>query len=151
MDRFYKLGVDLAVAEALGKKIGIDWDKAEFAPSDLQAGYDVELEHGKRDSETNVTSDDPETTARIAWAHLKEIPDYYQRLAKMEKKGDTEEGGGPSTPIDVPAVHKWLAGLGASPEDIQVHEYADEKGYNVHNLETVLYDLAFRKARNDNV
>lgn len=25
-------------------------------------------------------------TAKIAWAHLKEIPDYYTRLMKMEKE-----------------------------------------------------------------
>ena len=32
----------------------------------------------------NVTDDDDLTTGRIAWAHLKEIPDYYTRLAVME-------------------------------------------------------------------
>lgn len=47
-------------------------------------GLAVELEHGARDPETNVTGDDLESTGRIAWAHLKEIPDYYARLAKME-------------------------------------------------------------------
>jgi hypothetical protein len=35
-------------------------------------------------NETNVTNDDLEATAKIAWAHLKEIPDYYTRLNKME-------------------------------------------------------------------
>jgi hypothetical protein len=25
-------------------------------------------------------------TGKIAWAHLKEFPDYFTRLAKMEKK-----------------------------------------------------------------
>ena len=36
------------------------------------------------DPETNVTEDDLAVTAKIAWAHLKELPDYYTRLAKME-------------------------------------------------------------------
>jgi hypothetical protein len=44
----------------------------------------VELEHGRRDPATNVTDDDPETTAKIALAHLNELPDYYDRLAVME-------------------------------------------------------------------
>ena len=39
---------------------------------------------GRRYPETNVTDDDPETTGRIAWAHLKEMPDYYERLERME-------------------------------------------------------------------
>ena len=47
-------------------------------------GLGVELEHGRRDPETDVTGDDPLTTGKIALAHLREIPDYYTRLAAME-------------------------------------------------------------------
>lgn len=96
------LGVNLAPADAgfqkeaaeamiedaaarLGEKIGIDWKTAKFTPAALAAGIKVELEHGSRDSETNVTNNDPEKTAKIAWAHLKEDPKYYDKLAKMEK------------------------------------------------------------------
>ncbi len=49
---------------------------------------DVELEHGLRDSETNVTNDDVLTTGKIAWAHLKEFPDYYDRLEQMEEEAE---------------------------------------------------------------
>ena len=45
---------------------------------------DVELEHGSIDSLTNLTDDEPLSTAKIALAHLNEIPDYYTRLKKME-------------------------------------------------------------------
>jgi len=48
----------------------------------------VELEHGAHDPQTNVTNDDALTTARIALAHPKEFPDYYTRLAQMEKEAD---------------------------------------------------------------
>jgi hypothetical protein len=51
-------------------------------------GMDVELEHGSHDEETNVTNDDPLTTGKIALAHLKEFPDYYTRLDKMEKEAE---------------------------------------------------------------
>jgi len=51
-------------------------------------GLGVELEHGIHDAETNVTNDDETTTGKIAWAHLKEIPDYYTRLDKMEKEAE---------------------------------------------------------------
>jgi hypothetical protein len=49
-------------------------------------GIEVELEHGQRDPDTNVTNDDTLLTGKIALAHLKEFPDYYTRLAKMEKE-----------------------------------------------------------------
>ena len=51
-------------------------------------GMDVELEHGTVDPNTNVTNDDPLTTAKIALAHLNEFPDYYTRLEKMEVEAD---------------------------------------------------------------
>jgi hypothetical protein len=37
-------------------------------------GINVELEHGTEDPATNVTDDDPTMTAKIALAHLNEIP-----------------------------------------------------------------------------
>lgn len=70
-------------ARKIGDKIGIDWSKIDV--DQFRRGLEVELEHGSEwGEETNVTKDDPVTTGRIAWAHLKEIPDYYTRLDKME-------------------------------------------------------------------
>jgi hypothetical protein len=51
-------------------------------------GMEVELEHGLHDPETNVTGNDPLLTGKIAWAHLKEFPDYYTRLKQMEAEAD---------------------------------------------------------------
>jgi hypothetical protein len=53
---------------------------------------DVELEHGLRDSATNVTDDDPLSTGKIALAHLNEFADYYTWLAKMEADGERTSG-----------------------------------------------------------
>ena len=50
---------------------------------------DVELEHGRRDEDTNVTNDDPLTTGKIALAHLNEFPDYYDWLEKLEEDAKT--------------------------------------------------------------
>ncbi len=69
-------------------KIGLDFEKAAFTIDDLTKGMEVELEHGSRDPRTNVTGDDPVITAKIAWAHLLEMPDYYMRLAEMEKEAE---------------------------------------------------------------
>ncbi len=74
-------------AKMIGERIGINF--AEHSLEEFKMGLSVELEHGSRDSETDVTHDDELLTAKIAWAHLKEIPDYYTQLKKME----TEAGG----------------------------------------------------------
>ena len=71
-------------ARRIGTEIGIDWDASPFSVGQYLLGLEVELEHGARDPETNVTNDDELTTGKIAWAHLKELPDYYTRLAVME-------------------------------------------------------------------
>ena len=54
---------------------------------------EVELEHGLHDAATNVTSDDPIVTGKIALAHLNEFPDYYTRLERMEEEAKREHGG----------------------------------------------------------
>ncbi|PWU79601.1 MAG: hypothetical protein DLM72_16575 [Candidatus Nitrosopolaris wilkensis] len=69
-------------AKRIGEALGIDW--SNFDVEQFRMGLNVELEHGKRDSSTNVTQDDEVLTGKIALAHLNEIPDYYTRLQKME-------------------------------------------------------------------
>jgi hypothetical protein len=75
-------------ARQIGESIGIDWGNSPFDVEQFRAGLHVELEHGLRDSETNVTDDDRMTTGKIALAHLNEFPDYYTRLAKMEAEAE---------------------------------------------------------------
>lgn len=69
-------------AERIGALLGINFSKCSL--DEFRKGLAIELEHGSKDPETNVTNDDELLTAKIAWAHLKEIPDYYTRLQKME-------------------------------------------------------------------
>jgi len=73
-------------AKQIGDTLGIDWIK--FGVEQFWMGLEVELEHGARDPETNVTNDDPLLTGKIALAHLKEFPDYYTRLQEMETEAD---------------------------------------------------------------
>ncbi len=70
----------------LGGELGIDW--SAFDVEQFRMGMDVELEHGAHDPQTNVTNNDPLMTAKIALAHLKEFPDYYTRLEKMEDEAE---------------------------------------------------------------
>ncbi len=83
-----KKTVSLNDAETIGASIGIDWSAAKFDAESFRYGMEVEYEHGSRDPETNVTNDDPTTTGKIAWAHLKEFPDYYVRLRAMEAEAE---------------------------------------------------------------
>ena len=71
-------------ARKIGEQIGVDFTK--FDLEEIRKGLAIELEHGSHDPETNVTNSDPLLTGKIAWAHLKEIPDYYTRLEKMESE-----------------------------------------------------------------
>jgi hypothetical protein len=79
-------------ARRVGTEIGIDWNSAPFDVEQFRAEMDVELEHGLHDPSTNVTGDDAITTGKIALAHLKEFPDYYTRLDRMEAEAKKELG-----------------------------------------------------------
>ena len=73
-------------AKEIGDGLGIDWNEVKL--DEFTKGINVEFEHGCNDPETNVTNNDKEMTAKIAWAHLKEFPDYYTRLEKLEEKAE---------------------------------------------------------------
>jgi Protein of unknown function (DUF5661) len=75
-------------AREIGERVGIEWSSSRFDVEQFRMGLDVELEHGRRDPNTNVSDDDELTTGKIALAHLNEFPDYYTRLAKMEGEAD---------------------------------------------------------------
>ncbi len=71
-------------AKKIGDELGVKWEK--FDVDQFRIGLNVELEHGLHDLETNVSDNDPLMTGKIALAHLKEFPDYYDRLEKMEEE-----------------------------------------------------------------
>lgn len=74
--------------EALAEAEGIDL--GDISRDELLTGLGVEYEHGSRLGEDiNVTKDEDGPALRIAVAHLREIPDYYTRLAAMEAEANT--------------------------------------------------------------
>jgi hypothetical protein len=75
------------VANAL-TVIGVDISSERFGVEQVRVGMEVELEHGTRFPDLDVTGDDPVITAKIALAHLREFPDYYERLESMEREAD---------------------------------------------------------------
>jgi hypothetical protein len=66
-------------ARKIGNKLKVDWNKVNI--EQLRMGIQAESEH------RNVVGNSMTNWAKIALAHLKEIPDYYTRLLKMEKGG----------------------------------------------------------------
>ena len=78
---------DAAQALELG---AIDISGEQFGIEEVRDGMNVELEHGTRFPDLDVTGDDPVVTAKIALAHLREFPDYYQRLKVMEQEADAD-------------------------------------------------------------
>jgi len=69
------------LAEVNKEKMKIDLE--EFCK-----GMEVELEHGIRFKDANVTNNHPILTGMIVLAHLKESLDYYKLLEVAELEGD---------------------------------------------------------------
>jgi len=82
--------ISASAARKIGDAIGVDWNEVDL--EQFRKGIKVELEHGTElGPQTNVTGNDLEKTARIALAHLKELPDYYSRLSKIEERRMTKK------------------------------------------------------------
>lgn len=75
-------------AQVAVDSIGFDLEKEGITLEALTSGMNVELEHGTRFPDLDVTGDDPVVTAKIALAHLREFADYYDRLERMEAEGE---------------------------------------------------------------
>lgn len=84
-----KLGIDTHVFEGYIYKLLSDFFhagkaldfKGSFDPNQIEMGIKVEMEH----------TTNPKIAERIAKDHLAEIPDYYTRLAKMEKEAGIKD------------------------------------------------------------
>ncbi|NLI80881.1 MAG: hypothetical protein GX443_04245 [Deltaproteobacteria bacterium] len=66
----------------------VNVEKMPIRLEDFRVGLEVELEHGIRFKDANVTNNHPILTGKIVLAHLKETLDYYQRLEVAELEGD---------------------------------------------------------------
>lgn len=84
-------------ARRVGDEIGVDWSRYDL--EQFRSGMEVELEHGTRDPQTDVTGDDLLVTGKIALAHMKEFSDYYERLERMEQEAE-RDWAARSAPVD---------------------------------------------------
>lgn len=88
---------------ALVNTSGMDIDEDDF-----RVGLEVELEHGTRFPDANVTNNHPVLTGKIVVAHLKETLDYYKRLDVMELEGDIVKAVAAGKPEKAAALVKRL-------------------------------------------
>jgi len=73
-------------AQVILSKLNVGIMKVDL--EDFRQGLEVELEHGIRFKDANVTNNHPVLTGKIVLAHLKETLDYYKRLEIAEIEGD---------------------------------------------------------------
>jgi hypothetical protein len=66
----------------------VNTEKMPIDINEFKAGLDVELEHGTRFKDANVTNNHPIITGMIVLAHMKESLDYYKLLDVAELEGD---------------------------------------------------------------
>jgi len=76
---------------------------------DFLQGLEVELEHGMRFKDANVTNNHPILTGKIVLAHFKESMEYYKRLVVAELEGDLLKATLAKNPAKVEALYKRLA------------------------------------------
>jgi len=66
----------------------VNKEKMKIDLEEFRKGMEVELEHGIRFKDANVTNNHPILTGMIVLAHLKESLDYYKLLEVAELEGD---------------------------------------------------------------
>ena len=78
----------VSLKEAKAILAEIDHKGVDIDPNEFRAGLEVELEHGVRFKDANVTNNHPLLTGLIVLAHFKESLDYYKLLEVAELEGD---------------------------------------------------------------
>lgn len=87
----------------------VNTEKMPIDPKEFAAGLEVELEHGTRFKDANVTNNHPVVTGKIVLAHLKESLDYYKLLEVAELEGDLLKAVAAGNMAKVTKYYKKLA------------------------------------------
>jgi hypothetical protein len=77
---------EVTLQEAQAILAQLETKDMKISVENFKLGLEVELEHGIRFPEANVTNNHPILTGKIVLAHFKETLDYYQRLEVAETK-----------------------------------------------------------------
>ena len=93
-------------------------------PEEFRVGLEVELEHGMRFRDANVTNNHPLLTGKIVMAHFKESLEYYKRLEVAELEGDLLKAIEARNPSKVKALYKRLAQARRALSQTEMHRLA---------------------------
>ena len=99
---------DVPIAEAERILAEMDVSGMPIRAETFRQGLEVELEHGTRFSDANVTNNHPLLTGMIVLAHLKESLEYYLRLDVAEIEGDVLKAIVAKAPEKLQAKYKKL-------------------------------------------
>jgi Protein of unknown function (DUF5661) len=99
--------VQLEEARIILKEVNLEG--MDIGLDDFRLGLEVELEHGTRFKDANVTNNHPILTGKIVLAHLKETLDYYDRLEVAELEGDLLKAMGSGNTEKATKYYKKLA------------------------------------------
>ena len=94
--------------EARAIMSAVNVEGMEIDSESFRRGLEVELEHGVRFKDANVTNNHPLLTGKIVLAHLKETMDYYERLEVAELEGDLLKAVAAKNPPKVESLYKRL-------------------------------------------
>lgn len=75
-------------ARRIGDSLSIDWRHIYL--EQFRMGLLMALEYETREIKANATNDDSNPIGKIAPAHLKELPNYFTRLATSKIKADKQ-------------------------------------------------------------
>lgn len=137
-------GMSLLQAKKLGRASGIDWNKVDFTVEAFKEGVEVE-----RKEHADITKGNLGKAAKIAIAHLKEDPEYYEKLERMEKGGcdeddDEEDKGKPKKKITGAMRRGIIAFIKnkPNPSDDDFHDMAEKLGLHPSQAEELVYKIA---------
>ena len=75
-----------STAKHIGDELGIDWTEVDL--EEFNKGINFELDHRGGHQDSHEIPDDLHLIAETVWRHLKDIPNYYTRLGRMEKNAN---------------------------------------------------------------
>lgn len=116
---------------------------AQTPEAELDMGRQVEMEHKATIEYLRKNPNAPleKVVEMIARDHLKEIPDYYTRLKKMEAEGKSGKTAkvGQADPIQKKLMDFFKAN--PNPPDSEVHKLAEQLKLPPDQLESKIYEL----------
>src|SRR5450830_1300011 len=106
--RDWTAAVDLTVSSEEANAIlgAVGGEAGDVEIDYFRDGLQVELEHGSRFADANVTNNHPVLTGKIVLAHLKESLLYYRRLLVAELEGDLLKATKERNAENVRSVHE---------------------------------------------